>query len=299
MPAAVVLNVAEKPSVAKSIAALYPPANKRYINSASQFNPVVAFDDVEFEGHAGATMIFTSVRGHLTEVDYEEEYQEWRRCPPSALFSAPIERKVPKDSKSLERNLRTLSKDCSHLVLWLDCDREGEAIAHEVMEVCLKSNRRLHCLRAHFSAVTAQAVQRALNSLTAPDQKQAQAVEVRRELDLRIGTSITRLLTLKFVKKFDMPTKVVSYGPCQLPTLGFVVTRWLAIQRFQPEDYYYLTLTVNKAQQPVVFSCQGDRIYDKTLALMIYQKCLVSSCVVSSVQKKETTHRKPKPMSET
>lgn len=40
------------------------------------------------------------------------------------------------------------------LVLWLDCDREGENIAYEVIAVCRSANPRLTIKRAHFSALT-------------------------------------------------------------------------------------------------------------------------------------------------
>jgi DNA topoisomerase-3 len=40
------------------------------------------------------------------------------------------------------------------LILWLDCDREGENIAFEVLNVCRLANPRIEVFRAHFSAVT-------------------------------------------------------------------------------------------------------------------------------------------------
>lgn len=40
------------------------------------------------------------------------------------------------------------------LVLWLDCDREGENIATEVRQVCTEANNRLNVRRARFSALT-------------------------------------------------------------------------------------------------------------------------------------------------
>lgn len=39
-------------------------------------------------------------------------------------------------------------------MLWLDCDREGENIAFEVLDVCKQANPRLLVFRAHFSALT-------------------------------------------------------------------------------------------------------------------------------------------------
>lgn len=45
---------------------------------------------------------------------------------------------------------------CDCLMLWLDCDREGENISSEVVSVCLGSGHRMQILRAHFSSVTAR-----------------------------------------------------------------------------------------------------------------------------------------------
>lgn len=43
------------------------------------------------------------------------------------------------DKKLIERNLQENSRGCQWLVLWLDCDREGENIAFEVDSLSVPS----------------------------------------------------------------------------------------------------------------------------------------------------------------
>jgi len=85
--------------------------------------------------------------------------------------------------------------------------------------------------RAHFSALTREDIERAVQNLTHPNQNLSDAVRVRQEIDLRIGASFTRLQTLNFrdimLGNYQQNVQIVlSYGPCQFPTLGFIVDRY-------------------------------------------------------------------------
>jgi len=83
----------------------------------------------------------------------------------------------------LEREVR----QCDTLVIWTDCDREGENIGFEVIDVCKAVKPNIRVLRAKFSQITGQAINRAMNNLIQPDKRVSDAVNVRSELDLRIG----------------------------------------------------------------------------------------------------------------
>lgn len=126
------------------------------------------------------------------------------------------------------------------LIIWTDCDREGENIGFEVIDVCLNLNPRLRVYRAKFSEITPTAITRAINTLVQPDKRLSDAVDVRAELDLRIGAAFTRFQTLRLTKRFPgvLNDRLVSYGSCQFPTLGFVVERYKSIQNFVPEDFW-------------------------------------------------------------
>ena len=64
------------------------------------------------------------------------------------------------------------------LVLWLDCDREGEAIAFDVIDLCIAAARgwSFDIMRAHFSALTSEEISKAINNLKWPDKNMSDAV---------------------------------------------------------------------------------------------------------------------------
>ena len=57
---------------------------------------------------------------------------------------------------------------------------------------------------------------------------------------MRIGAAFTRFQTMKLQQKFPdkLANELLSYGSCQFPTMGFVVERFKAIERFVPESFW-------------------------------------------------------------
>lgn len=135
----------------------------------------------------------------------------------------------------LLRNLERIAMGKKELILWLDCDREGEAIAFEVIDVIKSVNPTIRIKRARFAAVTRADVIRAWDNLIQPNILEADAVNYRIEMDFRMGCAFTRYQTVTLSKRVKFKEhQVVSYGPCQMPTLGFVVDRYLEIKYFKP-----------------------------------------------------------------
>lgn len=286
------LNVAEKPSVAKEMAQSLSGGHCRNIASLSRFNPVFEFS---FEGK---TMLVTSVAGHLMETEFPPHTRSWTNFPFQGLFSAAITKAVRNDLEPLKRNLEALAQRADTLVLWLDCDREGENICFEVIQVVQSKKPRVQIKRAHFSALTARDLLHAVHNLQNPDKRLSDAVDARQEMDLRIGAAFTRYQTVKFRHLFDEIPGVLSFGPCQFPTLGFIVRRYWQQQGFVPEDFF--TLHVQHGETKF-HSCRGS-VYDQVAATLLYEDMLLLAAEaghkgrITSVQQRPSHRRPPVPL---
>ena len=101
-------------------------------------------------------MVVTSVKGHLMSSDFRDPYNKWSSCQPSDLFSAPIVTAVSSDCLKVAQNLKEEARAADLLMIWTDCDREGEHIGAEVVKVCRQAKARLEVKRARFSAIIAK-----------------------------------------------------------------------------------------------------------------------------------------------
>ena len=114
-------------------------------------------------------MCMTSVSGHLLNNDIEEKYHKWYSCAPSQLFELPVLKTCKTDSgQAIKRTLERESRRSQWLIVWTDCDREGENIGFEIIEVCQAAKPSLRVFRAKFSEITRRSVDRALETLGQP-----------------------------------------------------------------------------------------------------------------------------------
>lgn len=171
----------------------------------------------------------------------------------------------------------------------------------------------IQVFRARFSEITPNSIRRACETFTEPNINISDAVDVRQELDLRIGrhfkisenmitnyfliddvlcltyiryvpsgASFTRFQTLRLQKIFpeSLSDQLISYGSCQFPTLGFVVERFKAIQAFVPETFFKIKGTLIFFN--LNFTCNIDeQIATSALShtlYCLYVKFLFNSC---------------------
>ena len=308
------LNVAEKPSVAKSVSSLLNGGPPQREETLSQYNPVFRFDYYVESKNVEYDMLFTSVRGHIMGYAFGPQNKIWSLNTARDLYQANIYHNLNPDSTVIKNNLINIARryNINTLILWLDCDREGENIAFEVIEIIKTLNiRNLEILRASFSAITKRDVINAMNNLAPPNKNLSDAVEIRQKIDLIIGASFTRIqtLTLKDVylqKNVNIQQSnnksVISYGPCQFPTLNFIVERAEKIRKFVPEDFYYLELKLKKFDKEIgekitTFNWERNRIFDKIICFTILEKTLENkNCKIISIEKKEKKKYRPFPL---
>lgn len=94
-------------------------------------------------------------------------------------------------------------------------------------------------------------------------------MDARQELDLKVGVAFTRFQTRFFQGKYgDLDSTVISYGPCQTPTLSFCVERHDRIQGFQPEPFWSVVATVTKSDVPIKLSWLRERVFDRQIGTM-------------------------------
>ncbi|GIY15305.1 DNA topoisomerase 3-alpha [Caerostris extrusa] len=290
-----VLNVAEKNDAAKSIAEIMSRGGFRRRDGRSVYNKIYEFNYNIF--NQNCQMIMTSVSGHLLNMEFTGAYKSWQLCNPVVLFEAPIVTQCMPDYQGIKLTLEAEVRNCQYLIIWTDGDREGENIGFEIIEVCKKVKTNIKIFRARFSEITPQAITRACANLVPPDQRMNDAVNVRRELDLRIGAAFTRFQTLRLKKVFPdvLANQLISYGSCQFPTLGFVVERYKQVQSFIPEAFWKLKVTHKKEDVTTDFSWKRGRLFDHTACLALYQVCLEEPIIAKVVDIKSRNKSKWRP----
>ena len=262
-----ILVIAEKPSVAQSIAAVLGAREKK---------------DGFIEGNG---YLVSWCVGHLIGLAeaaaYGEQYKKWSY---DSLPILPQEWKytVAADKKTQFDTLKDLMHrdDVSEVVNACDAGREGELIFRFVYNTagCKKPMRRLW-----ISSMEDEAIRDGFSHLKDGrdyDPLFASAL-CRAKADWIIGINATRLFSCLY-------NHTLNVGRVQTPTLKMLVDRDAAITTFKKEKYYHVRLMLSGAEAVSVRFPAADEARELKTA------CEASQAVCASVVKEQKTAAPPK-----
>lgn len=261
------LVIAEKPSVAQSIAAALGVKEKK---------------DGYLEGNG---YLVSWCVGHLVELAqadaYGEQYKKWQ------LADLPIlpekwQYTIAADKQKQFKILKELMNrpDVEALVNACDAGREGELIFRFVynMANCKKPMRRLW-----ISSMEESAIRQGFEKLK--DGREYDALYAsalcRAKADWIIGINATRLFSVLY-------NHTLNVGRVQTPTLKMLTDREAAITSFQKEKYYLVRLALSGAE------ASSGRIHTADEAETLKTACEASQAVCVSVEKETKTAAPPK-----
>ena len=260
------LVVCEKPSVARSIAAVLG-AGRREDGFLS-----------------GGGYLVSWCFGHLAELSdadaYDEKYGKWRRedlpiLPESWQYT------VARDKQKQMNTLRTLMhrEDVCEVINACDAGREGELIFRTAYNL---NNCRKRVKRLWISSMEDAAILEGFDNLrdgAEYDNLYASAL-CRSKADWLVGINATRLFSVMYHRTLNVG-RVVS------PTLALLVQREAEINAFQPETFYTVHLDFDS------FSAAGGRMKEQAEAERLAGDCNGKAAAVTSVVQTKKTEKAP------
>jgi len=239
--------------------------------------------------------------GHVVEVDFPPEYNNWRDVEPRELIDARVEKHPSREN--IVRTLRLLARRADRVTIATDYDREGELIGKEAYEL-VREVTDAPVDRVRFSSITEREVTEAFENPDEIDFDLAAAGEARQVIDLVWGAALTRFLSLS-AKRFG--GDFISVGRVQSPTLKLIVDREREIEAFDPRDYWELFADLDSDGE--TFEAQyfydddgskAERVWDETRAKAVYEVLAGSETATArSVNRRTRTDAPPVPFSTT
>jgi DNA topoisomerase I len=282
--------IAEKPIAGRKIAELL--SDKKFVEKKHKKVPYFEFTMPKI-----GDVVLIPLKGHIEDVDFPKEHSNWYSTNIPNLVKN-VEVLYYSKEKQIIELLKKMGKGANSIVVATDADREGESIGREAVKHIQSVNAKVDVKRMYFSAITKDELQKSVDSLKELDLNIADAADARREIDLILGSALTRFLSLatrKTGKNF------LSVGRVQSPTLAKIVHRELEIENFISSPYWEIEIMVKKQEkQSVEFKATHTkgRFLSQEDAKKAFEK-LKDEAIIDDVTKKEKTLPKPIPFSTT
>ncbi len=261
------LVIAEKPSVARSIAAVIGATDRQ-------------------EGYLrGNGYIVSWCIGHLVSFAdagmYDERFKKWR-YEDLPIIPESWRLTVPPDKRERFDTLRTLlrSEEVSEVINACDAGREGELIFRTVYHLagCTKPVKRLW-----ISSMEDSAIREGFANLKPGRDYDPlhQSALCRAKADWLIGINATRLFSVLY-------HKTLTVGRVQTPTLKMLADRDAKITGFQKEKYHIVHIAGGGVE------AASDRFPDPGEAESVKTACAGAQAVCASIQREKKTEQPPK-----
>ena len=246
-------------------------------NAARRISTILSDGKSQSKNVGGTTVIsFTkdgdeyeviSLRGHIIELDYPSEYNDWGKGSPVDLIYVPQVKTVR--VKSTVNAIKSSMDSADEIIIATDFDREGELIGMETVKAVDADMSKVK--RAKFSALTKAEVENAFSNLVLPDERLAAAAEARQVIDLSWGAVLTRLMSLA---SGQVGKNFMSVGRVQSPTLKLLVDRNEEIAKFVPVPYWKVIgkfgMLAFKGEH------ESNPFWEKDAADKVLEKCKVA-----------------------
>jgi DNA topoisomerase-3 len=224
------LIIAEKESLAKAIAKAFDKYRKK--------NGYYEFEDKEF----GKGKIFYTF-GHIVEVDVNQTLS--KAGYPQTFPAFPEERDFKLQPKAGRKKLYSAlvkeikSGNYKAIIHAGDCDREGELLVREVLELT-KPSKPIY--RLWYNSLQPKEIRRAMRELKPLKEfdKLYLSALARRIADFWLGINSSIALQKKLNNRNQ------SLGRVQTPVLKLIVDRDREIENFKPERYFIVKILCEK-----------------------------------------------------
>ncbi|WP_302083465.1 DNA topoisomerase I [Salinibaculum rarum] len=287
------LIISEKHNAAKRIAEILSAGNL----SSTRVNGVTVYEWGEKR--------CMGLAGHVVEVDFPDEYNDWNAVSPATLLDADITKYPSKPD--IVSALNDQATDADRVVIATDYDREGELIGKEAYDLVKDVAQNVPIDRVRFSSLTGPEVTDAFQNRDTIDFNLAAAGEARQTIDLVWGASLTRYFTLA-ANQFG--GDFISLGRVQTPTLKLIVDREREIENFDADNYWEIFADLCENTESDAFEAQyfylnnedneAERLWDIDTAGNIKRDIeSADTAIVENVSEQTRSDNPPIPFSTT
>jgi len=308
---AIVSIFAEKPSIARALVRAFSIVYKlkfkgrrgktryNYVFESNIDAQKISFgiEKDEYRLRKGDQIIITSVTGHILNFDYSPPYDKesnWHNSDPIDLIELdPIEIPIQQNMVS---HVAEITKNSDVIAIATDWDGHGESIGRQIVELATQSNKNIHHGRMHFTSTNPIALKNAFETQGNLNWNWIKQVDSLRKQDLRMGSSLTRFLTVG-IQNQGIRNQVISYGPCQTSVLWLITNRFIENRKFVPEKFWKVSIKINTPEGPLFLDWMKNPSNDEKIVDSLISKLdKAKNAIVTDYNEESGIIKRPLPL---